>query len=50
MISEVPFYDSHQPSDEPNKLEVPTSRLKAAFQWPSDCKWPFMDHESDSET
>jgi hypothetical protein len=49
MMSEILYYDSHQQLDEPKKLEVPTSRPNATFHWPPDCKWPFMDHGSDSE-
>jgi hypothetical protein len=50
MTSEVPSYDSRHPSDEPKKLEVPPSMPKVAFQGPQDCKWPFMHHDSDSNT
>ena len=44
MISKTPSPESDQhPDDEPKKLEVRTHKLKAAFQWPADCLWPFMD-------
>ena len=49
-MHEVPYYDSHQQPDERKKLEVPTTKPKARFQWPPDCLWPFTDHrENETE-
>jgi hypothetical protein len=50
MISEVPLNDSHKQPDEPKKLEKLIRRPKAAFQWPPDCFWPFVDHGSEDDT
>lgn len=49
MMSEAPYYDPIQ-SDDPKKVEVPASKPKVAFEWPAGCRWPFADHDSDSET
>jgi hypothetical protein len=46
--SAVPSPDSDQHPNEPRKPEF-LSRPKATFQWPTDCVWPFIDHEWDSE-
>jgi hypothetical protein len=51
MIIEAPHYESDQNSgDEQRKLTVLPYRLKATFQWPPDCLWPFMDHGLENET
>ena len=54
MKNKVPFTDpssdTNQHANEPRKSELLPGRLKATFQWPPDCLWPFIDHGSDSET
>jgi hypothetical protein len=43
-MNETPFYDPVQQPDGTWKSEVGTSRPKATFQWPPDCRWPSIDH------
>ena len=54
MMYRIPFADPSPDRDdhyeEPTLPEVLTSRTKAAFQWPPDCVWPFVDRASDSDT
>jgi hypothetical protein len=51
MISEVPPHVSDQhPGDKQKTVAILTYKPKAAFQWPPDCLWPFMDHEPENET
>ena len=43
----TPVADPH--TDEPNPSERRTPRRKkAAFQWPPDCLWPFVDCRRDN--
>jgi hypothetical protein len=45
MIVDLPSYGvEHLPHDEQKKSAVLTYKPKAAFHWPPDCLWPFMDH------
>jgi hypothetical protein len=46
----TPAPDLDQGPDEPRKSEVVTTRPKAAFQWPPDCVWPFIDQGRDTDT
>jgi hypothetical protein len=48
MIIEVPAHDSDQLPDDSKSKDL-TLKSKAAFQWPPDCLWPFMDHELESD-
>jgi hypothetical protein len=54
MMHRIPFADPSSDRDdhygEPTLPEVVASRPKAAFQWPPDCAWPFMDRGSGSDT
>jgi hypothetical protein len=51
MIRKAPSQESDQrPDDEPKKLEALTHKPKAAFQWPPDCLWPFMDDAPGTDT
>jgi hypothetical protein len=54
MMYRIPFADPSPDRDdqcgEPNPSELLSTRPKAAFQWPPDCTWPFMDHGRDSDT
>jgi hypothetical protein len=51
MMIEVPPHVSDQhPGDEQRKLAILPYKPKAAFHWPPDCLWPFMDHEPENET
>jgi hypothetical protein len=51
MTIEVPPNVSDQyPADEQRKLVILPYKPKAAFPWPPDCLWPFMDHELENET
>ncbi len=46
MIIDVPAHESEQlPNDAKPKDLVHKS--KATFQWPPDCLWPFIEHESE---
>jgi hypothetical protein len=53
MINKVPFTDpspdpkTHADELEPSELLVP--KRKAAFQWPPDCLWPFVDQKADGD-
>ena len=46
----VPSPNPDQHPNEPGKSELLTARPKAAFQWPPDCAWPFIDNKWDTET
>jgi hypothetical protein len=48
--SVVPAPDSDQHPNEPGNSEFLFTRPKAAFLWPPDCVWPFMDRKRDSES
>jgi hypothetical protein len=51
MIIEVPSDGSDQlPDNEQKKLRVLPYKSKATFHWPSDCLWPFIDHEPETDT
>ena len=51
MIIEVPPQVSDQyPGDEQRKLAILLYKPKAAFHWPPDCLWPFMDHKPENDT
>ncbi len=54
MMYRIPFADPSPDRDdhceEPTLPEVLASRPKAAFQWPPDCVFPFMDRGSDGDT
>jgi hypothetical protein len=54
MINRIPFADPSPDRDdqcgELNPPELLVIRPKAAFQWPPDCVWPFIDRKSDSDT
>jgi hypothetical protein len=53
-MDRIPLADPS--TDRDDHCGVPTSPepvviiQKAAFQWPPDCVWPFMDRGSDSDT
>jgi hypothetical protein len=54
MMKRIPFVDSSPDRDDhcggPELLELLVTRPKAAFQWPPDGAWPFMDHGRASDT
>jgi hypothetical protein len=50
MMDKVPFFDSSPDPKQPNKSDPFPTRPKATFQWPPDCIWPFMEHESENDT
>jgi hypothetical protein len=43
IIKEPPHVSDQHPGDEQRKLAIFPYKPKAAFQWPPDCLWPFMD-------
>jgi hypothetical protein len=49
MIVEVPAYDSGQRPDEASSKDL-THKPEAAFQWPPDYLWPFMDAPPRTDT
>jgi hypothetical protein len=54
MMTRIPIADPSPDRDDPCGVPEPPESLainrKAAFQWPPDCTWPFMDRKSDSDT
>jgi hypothetical protein len=54
MMNRIPFTDpSPDRGDQLGVTKPPASLAisrKAAFQWPPDCAWPFMERKSDSDT
>jgi hypothetical protein len=54
MMKRIPFADPSPDRDDhfgvPEPPESFTITRKAAFQWPPECAWPFMDRNSDSDT
>jgi hypothetical protein len=54
MMQKIPFADPSPDRDdhcgEPASSAVIANKPKAAFQWPPDCVWPFMDWGSDTDT
>jgi hypothetical protein len=50
MTNKVPLFDSSPDSKEPKKSDPQAISPKAAFQWPPDCLWPFMEHRSKGDT
>jgi len=54
MENKVPFIDPSPDPDggpnEPRTSELLTVGPKATFQWPPDCRWPFVDHKGDNDT
>jgi len=53
MMTRILFADPSPDRDDPPGVPKPPESLavnrKAAFQWPPDCTWPFMDRKSDSD-
>jgi hypothetical protein len=54
MKSELPGTDVWpDPDKHPDKSKLPERRITqpraAAFQWPPDCLWPFMDRGPDRD-
>jgi len=50
MMDKEPFFDSSPDSKEPNKYPPLATRPKAAFQWPPDWTWPFVEQKSENDT
>ena len=52
MMTRIPFADPSPDRDDHLGVPDPTESVaitrKAAFQWPPDCAWPFMDRKSDN--
>jgi hypothetical protein len=44
-----PSPDPKTQADEGKPSELLVTRPKAAFQWPPDCVWPFVDQNADSD-
>ncbi len=53
-MNRIPFADPSPGRDHhcggPKPPELFVTRPKAAFQWPPDCAWPFIDHGRASNT
>ena len=54
LMNRIPFADPSPDPDSHSDESKPLERIaiipKAAFQWPPDCTWPFIDHGRDSDT
>ena len=50
MMNKVPKLDSSPDPEQPKQIDPLAIRPKAAFQWPPNCVWPFIDLRWDSET
>jgi hypothetical protein len=54
LMNRIPFADPSPDLDSHSDESKPPDRIaiipKAAFQWPPDCTWPFIDHRRDSDT
>jgi len=54
VMNKIPFADRSPDRDDhcggPELSELLVTRPKAAFQWPPDCAWPFIDHGRASDT
>jgi hypothetical protein len=52
MMIKIPFEDPSPDRDDQPGVPKPFDPLaitrKAAFQWPPDCAWSFMDRKSDT--
>jgi hypothetical protein len=44
MINKAPVHESDRlPDDELRNVQALTYKPKAAFQWPPECLWPFIN-------
>jgi hypothetical protein len=54
VMNQIPFADPSPDRDDhcggPEPSELLVTRPKAAFQWPPDCAWPFIDHGRAGDT
>jgi hypothetical protein len=54
VMNKIPLADSSPERDDhcggPEPSELLVTRPKAAFHWPPDCAWPFMDHGRAGDT
>ena len=54
MMNKIPFADPSPDRDDhcggPEPPEPVVPRPKAAFQWPPDCVWPFIDRGRAGDT